>query len=149
MALRDVMDHVVETSKSSPKRPVSRVRNVVAIGICVLLLGASTYSWIARPEAIWGPSGEPASPVIDRASARMSMAIIAQRLHEARTQTGAYPLTLQDIGEAATGIDYSLVGDTLFVLSARSGADSIVYRSNEPLEELLGRSADLLARARR
>jgi hypothetical protein len=149
MALRDVMEHVVETSKTSPRPGRSRTAQAAAIIVCVLLLGASAYSWIARPEAIWGPSGEPISPVIDRASARMAMAIIAQRLNEARRQTGEYPLTLRDIGEAATNIDYSVEGDTVFVLRAQSAADSIVYRSSQPLDEFLGRTPDLLSRARR
>jgi hypothetical protein len=148
MALRDVMEHVVETSKTSIERKRSRAGAAVAIVVCILLLGASAYSWIARPEAIWGPSGEPISPVIDRASARMSMAIIAQRLNDVRGQTGAYPLTLRDIGEAAGGIDYSLVGDTMFVLTAQSAGDSIVYRSTQPLDAFLGRTPDLLARTR-
>jgi hypothetical protein len=148
MALRDVMEHVVETSKTSIERKRSRAGAAVAIVVCILLLGASAYSWIARPEAIWGPSGEPISPVIDRASARMSMAILAQRLNDVRGQTGAYPLTLRDIGEAAGGIDYSLVGDTMFVLTAQSAGDSIVYRSTQPLDAFLGRTPDLLARTR-
>jgi hypothetical protein len=148
MALRDVMEHVVETSKTSIERKRSRAGAAVAIVVCIHLLGASAYSWIARPEAIWGPSGEPISPVIDRASARMSMAILAQRLNDVRGQTGAYPLTLRDIGEAAGGIDYSLVGDTMFVLTAQSAGDSIVYRSTQPLDAFLGRTPDLLARTR-
>jgi hypothetical protein len=78
----------------------------------------------------------------------MSMAILAQRLNDVRGQTGAYPLTLRDIGEAAGGIDYSLVGDTMFVLTAQSAGDSIVYRSTQPLDAFLGRTPDLLARTR-
>jgi hypothetical protein len=149
MALRDVMEHVVETDKTPPERKKSRTGRAMVIAVCVLLLGASAYSWSAKPEWIWGPSGEPVSPVIDRASARMSMAIIAQRLNDMRAQTGEYPVGLEEIGEAGNGIEYSLVEDTVYVLRAHSAGDSIVYRSNQPLDEFLGRVPDLLSRAGR
>jgi hypothetical protein len=149
MALRDVMEHVVDVSKAPPPATSKRRLRVLAVVLCVLLLAASAFSWFARPEWIWGPSGEPVSPVLDRASARMSMAVIAQRLNEARAQTGQYPVGLEEIGEAGNGIEYSFVDDTTFVLSARTALDSVVYRSNQPIEELLGRSVELLSGARR
>ena len=149
MALRDVMEHVVETAKTPPPAKSSRKRGALAIVLCVLLLAACAYSWFARPESIWGPSGEPVSPVLDRASARLSIAFIAQRLKDARSQTGAYPLTLDEIGESASGVSYNLVGDTMFVLSAPTALDSVEYRSNQPIEEFLGRSVDLVTMARR
>jgi hypothetical protein len=149
MTLREVMEHVVETAKKPPQPQKPRARGVAVIVICVLLLGASAYSWIARPEAIWGPSGAPVSPVLDDASARMSIAIIAQRLADARAQTGHYPLALSEIGEASVAITYTLLGDTAFVLAARTQGDSVEYRSDQPLAEFVGRSADVVARSRR
>jgi hypothetical protein len=149
MALRDVMEHVVDVSKAPPPMKTKRKRRVVAVVLCVLLLAASAVSWLARPEWIWGPSGEPVSPVLDRASARMSMAVIAQRLKDVRAQTGEYPVGLEEIGESGNGIQYALVDDTTFVLSAQTALDSVVYRSNQPIEELLGRSVELLSGAGR
>ena len=148
MTLRDVMEHVVETAKKPPQQKKSRAPRVIAIVLCLLLLGASAYSWIARPEAIWGPSGAPVSPVLDGASARLTIAIIAQRLNEARAQTGRYPRALDEIGEAPVEITYRLVGDTIFVLGARTGVDSLEYRSTQPLDEFVGRSMDIVTRAR-
>jgi hypothetical protein len=147
--LRDVLEHVVEASKQPASPRQSRSRAALVVALCVVLLGLSAYSWIARPEAIWGPSATRASPVQDAASARLAMAMTAQRLNDFHTHTGRYPSTLDEIGEKAVGISYALNGDTLYVLSARTRSDSIAYRSNQSIDELLGRSIDLLARARR
>src|SRR6185295_7703968 len=59
MALRDVMQHAVrEQREITDPKPLDRRRSrriVVAI-VCVALLALSAYSWLARPEFIWGPS---------------------------------------------------------------------------------------------
>ena len=145
MALRDVMEHVVETSKSPGPARTSRIRPIFTIVLCTALLGASAYSWIARPERIWGPSGQSPSPVIDRANARLTLVIMAQRLEAARARDGHYPLSLAEAGEAASGIGYELVGDTGFVLTARSAGDTIVFRSHQDATEFLGRSVELVS----
>lgn len=148
LALRAVMDHVVESATMPGPERRSRARRVTVAALSLLLLGASVYSWLARPEHIWGPTGRAESPVIDRASARLAMFVIAQRVEAVRGQTGHYPLSLGDIGEPGYGVRYDLLGDTGFVLRADASGEAIEYRSTQPLEEFLGRSADLISRAR-
>ena len=149
MALRDVMDHVVETSRAPTPARTSRIRPIFTIVLCAALLGASAYSWIARPERIWGPSGRAPTPVIDRANARVTLAIVAQRLEAARARAGHYPLSLAEVGEGGSGIGYELLGDTGFVITARSAGDTIVFRSHQDPSEFLGKSVELISGSRR
>ena len=139
------MDHVVEASKEPPGVRRSRARPVLSIVLCTLLLAASAYSWIERPEHIWGPSGQAPSPVVERANARLMLVILAQRLEAVRARTGHYPLSLAEAGETVGGISYEVVGDTGFVLMARSAADTIVLRAHEDPNEFLGKTVELIS----
>jgi hypothetical protein len=146
LALRDVLHHVVDVA-THPSLPIRQLgkRNAVILLLCGLLLAASAYSWVARPEHIWGPT-QSASPVVERASARLTIFILAQRLESQRAAAGHYPTTLEALGEQINGVSYSVIGDSLFELRATGVDSGLVFRSNESAEAFLGRSVDLINR---
>ena len=150
-ALRDVMDHAVKvqqdmatkaTRRRSPGRPM------LVLGLCVPLLAFSVWSYVARPTIIWGAdatfsAGERESHL------RLTMFFLAQRLEAARRQTGHYPATLGEIGEAGTSVSYRLLDDSTFHLSSALDGRQLLLNSREPLDQFLGSNARLLRSAGR
>ena len=100
LALRDVMDHAVRVKREiSEAKPLHRRRGVIALLLCIPLLGFSIYSFVARPEFIWGaPARLPQEQA--EANARVAMFLLAQRIEALRAARGDYPESLAEIGEA-------------------------------------------------
>lgn len=142
------MDHAVRVQREitaiKPLGP-SRLRRITTVVLCVALLGASAYSWIAKPEFIWGASAT-VSPHRQDAEMRFGMFLLAQRLEAFRAQTGHYPAALGDIGESVEGLSYRLVTDSVFELQALTDTGSLVMRSDQPMDVFLGNSVQLIQR---
>jgi hypothetical protein len=145
LALRDVMDHAVRVQREiTAPRPI-RGRLAGRIGallVCVPLLGFSAYSYVVRPEFIWGQALE-TSPVQRDAGLRFGMYLLAQRIESYRAQTGHYPESLEAVDGAPDGMRYRLISESAFEL--RSDNDSaVVLRSTEPVDAFLGNSPQVI-----
>lgn len=147
LALRDVMDHAVRVQReiTAPKRlGNSRARTIVLGFVFAAALGAGAYSWVARPEFIWGPHPtESAGHVI--ASTRVTMAIIAARVEAYRRADAALPPSLAAINEDAPGITYQVLSDTSFELRTLVGATELVLRSTDSVDDFLGSSLNVVS----
>lgn len=151
MALRDVMDHAVKVHQEGAARPAKRRshgRLALLLGLCLPLLAFSAWSWVARPEVIWGAGAELSSGERED-HLRLTMFFLAQRIEAARRQSGRYPVTLGEIGEASANVSYRLVDDSTFTLSAFAGASELLLNSREPLDRFLGNNVRLLRPAGR
>jgi hypothetical protein len=139
LALRDVMDHAVRVKREiSEAKPIYRRRgSLFALLVCVPLLAFSVYSFVAKPEFIWGaPVALP--PEQSEASGRVALFMLAQRIEAVRAQRGDYPESLTEIGEVAPGIQYTLVGDSAFELRMTPDATrEIVFDSRANAREFL------------
>ena len=148
LALRDVMDHVVEVQKeiTAPRelRP-SRARLIGATIICVPLLTLCVYSWIARPEFIWGPKARSVAVVRRDANLRFAMFLLGQRVKSYRKTEGAYPASIAALGSQLPGVTYALVSNSIFELRAIERGKRIVYRSDEPTSRFLDGAAKIVA----
>jgi hypothetical protein len=142
MALRDVLAHAVEVEKETRKHSgppgAARVGRTIAMVLSVPSLAFSVYSYVARPEFIWG-----ARPVVETAerkgaNLRFTMFLLSQRIQAQRAATGRLPATLADVRENKTGIAYTVVSDTVFELRAEEGGQPVVLRSDRPPGEFLG-----------
>ncbi|HMC53690.1 MAG TPA: hypothetical protein VKH19_00840 [Gemmatimonadaceae bacterium] len=144
LVLRDVMDHAVRVQKeiTAPRRLGTRFMPAMLAALIVLLLGAAAYSWIAHPEIIWGPRLQPTAARHD-ANVRVAMVLLAQKLDARRRADGAYPGSVSEIGEAATGIAYSVTSDSTFELRGRVRDRELVLRSTDSRDAFLG---DAIAR---
>lgn len=142
------MDHVVEVQReiTAPRklRP-SRARLIGVAIICVPLLAGCIYSWIARPELIWGP--HPRSVPIARqdANLRFAMFLLGQRAKAYRKTEGTYPSSIAALGSGVQGVTYALVSDSVFELRAIEQGKRIVYRSDEPTSRFLNGAAAIVA----
>lgn len=141
MALRDVMDHVIDVSQPDPSSRRAPLRRGLTAFICLVLLGLSLYSWIARPAVIWGPNPK-VQPVVEEAGIRFSIFLLAQRIETYRDSAGRYP---PELGDQPEGIAYAFVSDSVFELRASLNGTPIVFRSNEPVDDFLGNSGAVIA----
>jgi len=147
LALRDVMDHAVRVQREITDPSRLRRRNLRAIALtvlCVPLIALSAYSWIARPEVIWGPRGRVVPPLRSEAELRVAMFLLAQRLEAYRRLQGSYPKSLAAIDEDPHGIRYDVNGDSAFALSVTRDGKGIVLRSSDNAEAFLGNSVALI-----
>jgi hypothetical protein len=152
MMLRDVMTHAVTVEqefKKKTKAQQSNARLLLLMIVMIPLLALSLYSWIARPEFIWGRRAL-ALPVVEQdANLRMAMFLLGMRLDAYREETGAYPPSLDEVGERAPGITYTLVTDSTFQLSGMAGSHEVVFLSEGNAEEFLGRTKDVIQTRRK
>lgn len=143
LLLRDVMDHAVRVHKETtgPRGIGGRSgfnRSTVVIAVCVPLLALCVYSWVARPEFLWGPKAGPLPPVRQEANMRFAMFLLAQRIRSYRAAQGHYPATLEELGETMPGVVYSLSADGVFQLTASENGKPLTYRSDQPATAFLG-----------
>lgn len=150
-ALRDVMDHAVKVQQemaTTEARRRSPGRTMLVLGLCAPLLAVSVWSYVARPQIIWGADAK-LSAGERESHLRLTMFFLAQRIEAARRQTGHYPVTLGEIGEASTGVSYRLLDDSTFHLSSTLDGTQLLLNSREPLDQFLGSNARLLRSAGR
>jgi len=146
LVLRDVMDHAVRVQREISGAKVletSRAGLIAACLVCVPLLGLCVYSYVARPEFIWGRGTTPA-PVTRDAGLRFGMYLLAQRVESFRGRAGRYPESLEAIGDALEGVSYARISDSVFELRATQNGQAIVFRSSEPVDAFLGNSPELI-----
>jgi hypothetical protein len=146
LALRDVMDHAVEAEieKARPMTPAkSNARAITMAVVFVPLLVFSVYSWVARPEFIWGPRVRALPPVQQEAGLRFAMYLLSTRIEAYRKAQGQYPASLAAIGEGIPGVTYEVVGSH-FELRATEGGKPIVLRSNESADTFLGNATNII-----
>jgi hypothetical protein len=145
------MEHAVkvqrEVAKPMPRRR-SRAPLIAATLLCIPLLGFCIYSWVARPEFIWGPSEMTVAPDRQEANVRFGMYLLAQRVEAYRKSEGVYPSLLDAIGESLEGVSYAMVSESVFELRASENGKAIVFRSNEPVDVFLGASPVIIQQRR-
>jgi len=105
--------------------------------VLVVVLGVAAYSWVARPELIWGPRAQPTAARQD-ANTRVAMVLLAQKLDARRATEGTYPRSLREIGEGATAIAYTVTSDSTYELRSRVGDHDLVLRSSDARDAFLG-----------
>lgn len=146
LLLRDVMEHSVRVEADSARPyevPRSRAKAIVLLVLCVPLLGFSAYSWIARPEFIWGPRESGLmTPARSEANLRFAIYLEAQRVEMYRDSAGTYPTSLAAVG-GDTSLRYVLLSDSVYRISS-GGAAPIVLTSTDDFDAFLGDSPRLI-----
>lgn len=136
------MDHAVKVHRevTAPSVIGSRRRRLKwEVAIFSVLAAFSAYSWLMRPEFLWGPRFEQ-PPLVQDADARLAMVLLSQRLEARRAADGRYPVTLDAIGEQGGGIQYRLLSDTVFELRATVNGRVLMLRSTDNTDSFLGNS---------
>lgn len=145
-ALRDVLEHAVEFTRAvSTARPMEsyRSRPVVLAAIAIPSLLLCLYSFIARPDWVFGHDPARSSPARQEAHLRFAMFLVSQRLNAYRdAHGGALPQSLPEVGETWAHITYEILPDSGFELRALAGSGRpIALRSDQDARAFLGPSA--------
>lgn len=150
MALRDVMDHavVVERAVAAPVVVGRSNRAARWAVLCALSMGLALYSWLARPETLWGPRRPPASARSED-NMRLAMFLMARRAEAYRKTRGSLPASVDALGGTASALTLRLLGDSVFEIRGMDHGKLLVYRSTDEPREFLGGAALLAAPARR
>lgn len=150
-ALRDVMSHAVEVEKDLRKKSGppggGGTRRAIAIFLSVPALAFCVYSFIARPEFIWGANRNSMTEVRRDANARFTLYLLSRRLESYKKTNGRYPTVLSDVlqGLPADSVRYALVSEQVFELRAPDGNKELVFRSDQPVDQFLGRSPTIVS----
>ena len=151
-AVADVVAHArridLEIKRAKPIE-YYRVRPTVLAVLAIPLLALCLHAYVTRAPWVFGPDPAAVAPAQRAAHLRFAMFLAAQRVTAHRAASGGtLPQSLAAAGEEWPGVDYSVVGDTLFQLTAAAPpGDTITYRSDEDLRAFLGTSARYLREA--
>lgn len=110
----------------------------------VALLALSLYSWVAKPQVIWGAPLKEPTPEVQQANLRMSMFLFGMKVDRFRTKHGSYPETLAAMGDSIRGISYARLSDGAFELRGRAANRELVFRSDMRGEDFLGNARELI-----
>lgn len=143
LALAAVMEHAVKVHKEThaPPKPVKTGggRTIALLAVCIPMLAFAAYTWIARPEFLWGPGVRPLPPVQEEAGIRFSMFLLAQRIQAFYDNTGRYPTSLSEIEDSVPNVRYVPM-DSVFELRTGLKGKPIVLRSDRSMDDFLGTS---------
>lgn len=143
--LRDAVRHSVQIEREAALaelRTPSRARPIALGVICAALFSFSAWSFIARPEFIWGPRVTALAPERAEAGARVAMYIMAKRAEAIRARDGEFPDDGAEIG-APQGFTYIRDGDTYTIRTQLNGRE-LTLRSDDDAQAFLGDSRDVI-----
>lgn len=150
-ALRDVMAHAAEITRAVAlaKPMVSwRSRPIIMGAVATVCVALTLFAFIARPDFIWGSDPSVLPSAQREAGVRYGMYFLAQRLEQYRETEETLPPNLDFTEESWPGITYQLVSDSVFELRAMFDSTEIVFRSDQSVDQFLGRSVDQVRRRR-
>jgi hypothetical protein len=148
-AFDGVLNRERERAVESRSLPLARRTHPALIVICVLSWAALAYTWLGRPE--WLFPGDPAanlSPAAREARLRFGMYLERERVLDYRASHHRLPGNLAEAGDVEEGIEYTVRGDSSFVVSALVRDSLLTLNESQNAEELLKPTGIRPSRAR-
>ena len=145
-----LVTEIVEEARKNAEQPTSpkprRIPGYVSAGIVCALCA---WAWIAPPAwLVPQPIAAPSHEYRD-ASARVALALHAQRIEAYRASHGRLPRSKQEVGIASDQIIYEPTDSLNFELSSQVDGQAVTYKSSEPRDRYLAEAMMALSRARR
>ncbi|HEX9165919.1 MAG TPA: hypothetical protein VF862_08410 [Gemmatimonadales bacterium] len=131
-------------ARTGAAAPVSRTREIVTVAGLVLTLAGFALAAF-RPAWFLTPPPEPEPPVIQEASARLTLAREAQRINGWRRVNGRLPVDLAEAGTPVAGLSYERINDSVFAVSLPLGTDLVTLRSTDSLSTFIGGAVGTVA----
>ena len=145
-----LVTEIVEEARKNAAEPAPSRRSAIPSYVAAgLVCGLCAWAWIAPPA--WLVPRPVAAPSHEyrEASARVALALHAQRVEAYRASHGHLPRTKQEVGIASDQIDYDRTDNDNFELSARVDGIPVSYKSSQPRDRYLAEAMTALTRARR
>lgn len=144
-----VTEIMEEARKNAEEPAASKSRLLPSYISAAIVCALCAWAWIAPPT--WLVPQPVAAPSRDyrEASARVALALHAQRVEAFRASHGRLPRTKQEVGIASAEIDYLRTDSLAFELSARVDGQPVSYKSSQPRDRYLAEAMTALSKARR
>lgn len=118
--------------------PMQRRTSLIVAALCVLSWGALAYAWIGKPA--WLFSSDPAAsrtPAELEAELRFGLYLSRERILDYRATHRRLPATLAEAGDVERGVEYTISGDSTFVVSVMLGDSLVTLNESQPADDLL------------
>jgi hypothetical protein len=145
-----IVSEIVEEARKNAEAPApSRSRAVPSYIAAGVVFAMCAWAWIAPPAwLVPQPVGAPSRDYRE-ASARVALALHAQRIEAYRASHGRLPGTKQEVGIASEQIAYDRTDSLSFELVSRVDGQPVTYKSSQPRDRYLAEAMTALSRARR
>lgn len=118
--------------------PMARRTHVLVIIVCVLSWGALAYVWLVRPP--WLFPGDPAAalaPAEREARLRFAIYLERERVLDYRETHHRLPASLAEAGDVEDGVEYTVSGESTFVVSAMIRDSLLTLNESQAADDLL------------
>ncbi len=135
-------------SKAGPL-PVARRTHAAVLVACILSWGALAYTWLAKPGWLF-PSDPSASrtPAEREAELRFGVYLERERVLDFRATHHRLPVTLAEAGDVEEGVEYTVSGDSTFVVSAMVRDSLLTLNESQSADDFLKTTGITPSRAR-
>ena len=145
-----IVGEIMEEQRKNAEQPApSGSPFVPSYVVATLVVALCAWAWIAPPA--WLVPKRVAAPSREyrEASARVALALNAQRIEAYRASNGRLPSSKQEVGILSDQISYDQTGRLTFELSSRVDGQPVTYKSTQPRDRYLAEAMTALSRARR
>lgn len=145
-----LVTEIVEEARKNAEEPApSRSRTLPSYVAAGIVFALCAWAWIAPPAwLVPRPVAAPSREYRD-ASARVALALHAQRIEAYRASHGHLPRSKQEVGIASDQISYERMDSLTFELGSQVDGEVVTYRSSQPRDRYLAEAMMALSRARR
>jgi len=145
-----LVTEIVEEARKNAEAPAPSTSRVIPSYVAASIVFAlCAWAWIAPPA--WLVPRPVAAPSREyrEASARVALALHAQRIEAYRASHGRLPQTKQEVGILSDQIAYDVTDSLSFELASRVDGQPVTYKSSQPRDRYLAEAMTELSRSRR
>ena len=145
-----IVGEIMEEQRKNAQEPApSKDRTMPSYAAAAVVFALCAWAWIAPPAWLVPPPVAPPSREYREASARVALALHAQRIEAYRVSHGRLPRSKQEVGILSDQITYDRTDSLNFELVSRVDGQPVSYKSIQPRDRYLAEAMTALSRARR
>lgn len=118
--------------------PLRRRTSLLVAALCVLTWGALAYTWFGKPAWLFPPDPAASRTAGElEAELRFALYLSRERILDYWAANRRLPATLAEAGDVEQGVEYTISGDSTFVVSVMLGDSLVTLNESQSAEELL------------
>ena len=145
-----LVTEIVEEARKNAEAPAPSTSRIIPSYVAAgIVFALCAWAWLAPPA--WLVPRPVAAPSREyrEASARVALALHAQRIEAYRASHGRLPQTKQEVGILSDQIAYDVTDSLSFELASRVDGQPVTYKSSQPRDRYLAEAMTELSRSRR
>jgi hypothetical protein len=137
-AFDQVVDRERERAVERGSLPMRRRTHLLVAALCVLAWGALAYTWIGKPAWLFptDPAANLSPAELDR-QLRFGLYLSRERVLDYWVEHRRLPATLAEAGDVEAGVEYTISGDSTFVVSVLIRDSLLTLNESQPADDLL------------